>query len=239
MRAVCVLSVVLLGCASAAPSHDADAGPSYVDAGAPLAPPPRRDDAGVPLARFVTSVVAFAPGGCAGFGAASMPDVVFGPPQGGGERMGSLDVVSLGERGEIVLGFAPVAIADGAGPDFIVFENAFWVAGDPNDPFAEPGEVSASEDGVVWKTWPCTATHAPFGACSGWKPVVSTPENGISPFDVARAGGEAYDLADIGLKRARYVRVRDMGSIQCPADPSRRTNNVGYDLDAIAIVNVE
>jgi hypothetical protein len=238
VAAVSVLSTVSFGCASSAPSV-ADSG-THGEAGAALvAPPPRRDDAGAPLARFVTTVVKFTPGDCAGFGATWMPDVVFGPPQGGGERMGSLDVVSLGEGGEIVLGFAPRAIIDGPGPDFVVFENAFWVAGDPSAPFAEPGEVSVSEDGVMWKTWPCTAAAPPYGACSGWKPVLSSPENGISPFDVARAGGEAYDLADVGLSRARFVRVRDVGKVKCPADPSQKTTNVGYDLDAIAIVNAE
>lgn len=232
-----LLSVFACG---SGPAALPDAGATHADAGAALVAPPRRDDAGAPLERFVTSVISFTPGDCAGFGIPSMPDVVYGPPQGAGDRMGSLDVVSLGHGGSIVLGFAPRAIVDGPGPDFIVFENAFWVAGDPQNPFAEPGEVSVSEDGVTWKTWPCTATKPPFGACSGWHPVYADPTtNGISPFDVARAGGEAYDLADVGLARARYVRVRDVGAMECPADPSQRTTNLGYDLDAIAIVNAE
>ncbi len=200
---------------------------------------PRRDDAGMPLDRFITQVIAFMPGDCAGFGAESMPDIVFGPPVGAGDRMGSLDVVSLGVGGTIEVGFAPRAIVDGPGPDFIVFENAFYVAGDPNQPYAEPGEVSVSDDGTTWKTYPCTATMPPYGACSGWKPVYSNPQNGISPFDPTKAGGEAYDLADVGLAHARYVRVRDMASEMCPSDPSKKTTNMGYDLDAIAIVNAQ
>ena len=239
VRAWWVLSVGLVGCGPAGPSASSDAGAPHGDASAPLVAPPRRDDAGAPLERFVTSVVRFAPGDCAGFGVTSLPDIVMGPPQGAGDHMGGLDVVSLGEGGEIVVGFAPRAIKDGPGPDFIVFENAFFVAGDPQNPFAERGEVSVSEDGATWKTFPCTATKAPFGACSGWKPVYSSPENGISPFDVARAGGEAYDLADVGLSRARFVRVRDVGATKCPSDPPQKTTNLGYDLDAIAIVNAE
>ena len=54
-----------------------------------------------------------------------MPDIVLGPPVGGGALAGSLDVVSLGFSGEIVLCFEPNAIVDGPGADFIVFENAF------------------------------------------------------------------------------------------------------------------
>jgi len=189
--------------------------------------------------RFVTRVVSFTPGACAGFGASAMPDVVYGPPRGAGDQQGGYDVVSLGVEGEIVLGFDD-AIVDGPGDDFTVFENVFFAGGNPQRPAADLGEVSVSDDGVTWKTWPCTATKPPFGACSGWHPVYADPTtNGISPFDVARAGGEAYDLADVGLARARYVRVRDVGAMECPADPSQRTTNLGYDLDAIAIVNAE
>jgi len=56
--------------------------------------------------RFVTKVVSFTPGDCAGFGLPSMPSVVLGPPVGAGSTAGGLDVVSLGYKGEVVLGFA-------------------------------------------------------------------------------------------------------------------------------------
>jgi hypothetical protein len=194
-------------------------------------------DAGVlPETRFVTRVVSFEPGECAGFGIPFMPDVVLGPPFGGGALAGSTDVVSLGSGGKIVLSFEPGAIADGPGPDFIVFENAFWAGGDPARVFAEPGEVSVSDDGVAWKTFPCTAKAAPFGACAGWHPVYSAPNNGISAVDPAVAGGDAFDLADVGLPRARFVRIVDKGGSVCPPPPDRPNTN-GFDLDAIAIVN--
>jgi hypothetical protein len=205
--------------------------------GAADSSPPRRDDAGAPLARFITKVVSFMPGDCAGFGAESLPDIVFGPPWGAGDRMGSLDVVSLGQGGTIVVGFEPSAIADGPGADFIVFENAFWIGGDSTQPFVELAEVSVSDDGATWKTFPCTAIANPYGACSGWKPVYSNSQNGISPFDPSKAGGEAYDLADVGMTRAKFVRIRDMGQTTCPADPSKKLPNLGYDLDAIAVIN--
>jgi hypothetical protein len=211
------------------------------DGGVPDAPVrdavPSPHEAGPPPERFVTEVVSFTPGACAGFGIPAMPGVVQGPPRGAGALFGGTDVVSLGERGEIVLGFSPWIIVDGDGPDFLVFENAFWAGGDPNKPFADPGEVSVSDDGEDWRTFPCTATQFPWGACSGWHPVYSSPENGISPFDPAKAGGEAYDLADVGLARARFVRIRDVGFEKCPQDPSLRTTTVGYDLDAVAVVN--
>ncbi len=187
--------------------------------------------------RFVTKAV-FTPGDCAGFGIPNMPRIVEGPPVGGGAQMGSIDVVSLGNSGEIVLSFEPNAIVDGEGPDFIVFENAFFAGGDPSKPSAEPGEVSVSDDGVAWTSYPCTATAYPFGACAGWHPVYSSPENGISPVDPKVAGGDAFDLADLGVKMAHFVRIRDKASTACPPNPNKTTTN-GFDLDAVAIVNAQ
>jgi hypothetical protein len=186
--------------------------------------------------RFVTTVVSFTPGECAGFGIPNMPDVVLGPPVGAGELAGSLDVVSLGIGGEIVLSFEPNAIVDGPGADFIVFENAFFAAGDPQKPAADLGEVSVSDDGATWKTYPCAPrASAPYGACAGWHPVYSAPGNGISPVDPSVAGGEAYDLSEVGLASARFVRIRDMKTSRCDTTP--KPTNAGFDLDAIAIVH--
>jgi hypothetical protein len=194
-------------------------------------------DAGVLAAdRFITKVVSFTPGSCAGFGQAAMPHVVEGPPIGGGSGMGSTDVVSLGGQGEIVVSFEPNAIVDGPGVDFLVFENPFDVAGNASNVFAEPGEVSVSDDGVNWTVFPCTATSYPYGECAGWHPVFSNPDNGISPVDPATAGGDSFDLADVGVTLARYVRVRDKTMESCPPGPGGPTSN-GFDLDAMAIVN--
>lgn len=185
--------------------------------------------------RFVTEVVSFAPGACAGFGASVMPDIVLGPPAGTGRGSGSLDVVSLGIGGEIVVSFGENAIVDAAGPDFVVFENAFF-GGSGTEPFADLGEVSVSEDGQTWTTFPCTpGDKAPYGTCAGWRPVFSTPRNGISPLDPAAAGGDAYDLADLGLTKARFVKIRDLGTATCEGQP--RPTNLGFDLDAIAILH--
>jgi hypothetical protein len=215
-----------------------DAGAGQGDAGT---------DAGGP---FVTRVVSFAPTDCAGFGAASLPRIVEGPPIGGGTSRGSTDVVSLGSGGRIVVGFDPNAIVDGPGPDFVVFENPFWVGGNSNDIYAEPGEVSVSDDGETWYIFPCTptvdpqsalgtGTAPPYGACAGWHVVYSTPQNGISPFDPSAGGGDPYDLADVGLKHARFVRIVDMTEEACPDAGSEKPTTNGFDLDAIAILHAE
>jgi hypothetical protein len=216
-----------------APGGVADAGeasdaPSDAGAG-------QGEGGGLAADRFVTGVVSFTPGPCAGFGQSAMPGIVEGPPKGGGASQGSLDVVSLGVGGEIVLSFAPNAIVDGPGVDFIVFENPFDIGGNPDDPYAEPGEVSVSEDGTTWATYPCTATSYPYGECAGWHPVYSAPGNGISPVDPSTAGGDPFDLADVGLTEARFVRIRDVSGEVCPDAGGPTTD--GFDLDAISIVN--
>lgn len=182
--------------------------------------------------RFVERVVSFVPGADASFGHDQLPDIVLGPPKGAGACQGSLDAVSLGVGGEIVVEMG-TTIVDGPGPDFIVFENAFLAGcrGDESQVYAEPGEVAVSEDGVEWHVFPCTATEFPFGSCAGWRPVHANPEGDISPFDVEKAGGDPFDLADIGIERARFVRIRDMGSAK-GGPPS-----AGFDLDAIAVLN--
>jgi hypothetical protein len=190
----------------------------------------------LPADRFITTVVSFTAGTCAGYGQAKMPGVVEGPPIGGGSGMGSTDVVSLGGQGEIVVSFAPNTIVDGPGVDFLVFENPFDIAGNASNLYAEPGEVSVSEDGVNWTVFPCTATSYPYGECAGWHPVFSNPDNGISPVDPSDAGGDPFDLSDIGVTEARYVRVRDKTMESCPSGPGGPTSN-GFDLDAMAIVN--
>jgi hypothetical protein len=217
----------------------------FVDVADPIADKPRVDggfvgpDGGVIRAdRFITKVVSFTPGACAGFGAAEMPEIILGPPIGAGTLKGSFDVVSLGIGGEIVVSFEPNAIIDGPGSDFIVFENAFFAGGSSSQPVADPGEVSVSEDGVTWKAYACTpGGGAPYGSCAGWHPVHSTPHNGISPIDPGAAGGEAYDLSELGLVTARFVRIRDRSTATCEGQP--KPTNIGFDLDAIVVVNAQ
>lgn len=178
-----------------------------------------------PGARYATRVVSACFGGGASFGRERFPEIVYGPPKGGGCCGGSLDVVSLGEGGSITLAFDDV-IVDGPGVDFIVFENAFDVGHDPEVPYAEIATVEVSADGVTWTAFPCTATSFPYGGCAGWHPVLGNVEDGIDPLDPAVAGGDPYDLADIGAPAARFVRITDRADV--PGS---------FDLDAVGIVN--
>lgn len=182
-----------------------------------------------PGPRFATRVVAehFGPG--QNFGRNKLPGIVLGPPKGGGTKSGSLDVASLGNGGSITLAFDGNAIVDGPGPDFIVFENPFAVGGDVDDPYAELGTVAVSDDGVTWTSFPCTATAYPYGSCAGWHYVYANAsvDGGVAEAtDPATAGGDQFDLHDLGLAQARFVRVTDRPDLPTV-----------FDLDAVSIVN--
>jgi hypothetical protein len=176
---------------------------------------------------FADAVHSFMPGPNAGFGQNGYPDIVLGPPIGGGNG-GGLDVLSLGNGGVIVLEFTDIGLVDGPGVDLIVFENAF--AG-----WAETGVVAISDDGETWAEWPCDAANVDDGypGCAGFANVWSTPDNGIDPTDPAVAGGDPFDLADLGVESGRFVRIRDSGA------NSYAGTSGGFDLDAVAIVHGE
>jgi hypothetical protein len=184
---------------------------------------------------YAREVVSFELGEGAGFGEDELPDVVLGPPDGRGVLSGSLDVLSLGKAGNIVLGFGELDMVDGDGADFVVFENAFWPGGDATLVFAEPGEVSVSDDGVEWHTFPCDAEGdgaGRFAGCAGWSPALEYDPSADVPLDPDVTGGDAFDLADVGLARARFVRITDVSL--AGSAPS-----AGFDLDAVGIVHVE
>lgn len=185
------------------------------------------EDAGVDAgpSPWADQVVSFTPGAGAGFGQSNFPQIVLGPPVGSGNSSGSTDVLSLGDQGEIVLAFTDEIIVDGTGPDFTVFENAFTG-------FIETGVVAVSDDGSTWFEFPCAAVlDGGTEGCAGVHPVYSNPTNGISATDPTVSGGDPFDLAQLGVPRARFVRIRDSGKNHY-APPSG-----GFDLDAIAVVN--
>jgi hypothetical protein len=215
---VFVASLLLLACSGAAPeSVPGDPVTGYECNGAG--------------ARFATGVVSVAFGLGQNFGQDRFPEAVLGPPQGGGCCAGSTDVTSLGDGGSVVLEFDHDVIVDGPGTDFLVFENAFQPAGGAAETvFAELATVSVSQDGETWASYPCTAEAYPYGACAGWHPVLANAKtNSIDPLLADAAGGDPFDLADVGLAWARYVRIQDR--------PESDGGAGTFDLDALAITN--
>ena len=177
-------------------------------------------------------------------------------------------VVSLGIGGSIILDMGECEIVDGTGKDFIVFENAFFITNDKtpasslpqkaiNDPasvnvFAEPGTVSVSEDGTLFHSFPCDPNipittalgtisfyNGLQSGCAGITPTLDKGDIFIPGLENG-SGGDAFDLSDIGINRARYVKITSAGTYKKPADPDNPGNGSGgFDLDAIIVINGE
>jgi hypothetical protein len=210
---------------------------------------------------YADELVDYSIGAGGGFGQSLLPDVVLGPPTGMGLFNGSTDVLALGEDGWIELAFTDNAVFDGPGVDFTVFENAILEIGaqfETQPPFVEPARVSVSQDGLVWVDFPCALVPQPlpleppyYPGCAGVYPVLSDQEephasvptdeplenlvgrNALTLQAPAGAGGDGFDLADVGLAWIRYVRVQGADFVQGPVGP----DNFGFDLDAVAAVS--
>jgi hypothetical protein len=206
---------------------------------------------------FVDSVVEVHYGSNAGFGQESFPDIVLGPPQGAGMTAGSSDVLSLGDGGSITLEFTDNIVRDGEGPDLIIFENAFYSGGDPLNAFVEAGFVEVSQDGVHFYRFANDYNPAglPVNNPDNWHgfagvhPVYSNSEDDTDPTNPDTAGGDAFDLGELGLDTIRFVRIIDTNEPPEAAldddgdpvyDPGQITElKSGFDLDAIAAVHSE
>ena len=184
--------------------------------------------------QFAGAVEDYQPAAGATFGADQLPDVVLGPPEGGGEHVGSLDVVSLGCGGSIVLRFDPPIRNRPDGPDFLVFENP--VVTSAGGVFAEPGLVGVSSDGVTFVDFPCAPEESPPEGCAGVAPVLSNGSNLFDPTDPAAAGGDPYDLEDLGLSEVSYVRIIDRSDASPEASVWCGGASAGFDLDAVSVI---
>jgi hypothetical protein len=181
---------------------------------------------------FVDRIVSFEPGDGAGFGKDKLPEIVLGAPRGHGKLEPSDHVLSLGKGGKITLEFVDNEVFDGEGPDFIIFENAFLKApgDDPGNGFFELAKVEVSADGKEWKAFPFDAISRK--GCAGHHPVLANPdENDIDPTDPEKAGGDPFDLKEVGLAMIRFVRITDL------ENASGSGGTMGFDLDAVAAVH--
>jgi hypothetical protein len=157
---------------------------------------------------------------------------LYGPPEGKGAFKGSLDVV---ENVETLTVEFQSPIVDGPGADVVVFENVFNISGQPFRRSLEPARLSFSRDGQSWSSHPTELqdARAPgnfrhYDGFAGITPTYATPSNGLSPNDPA-AGGDPFDLARVGLERARYLRIDYWNYDALPAIASPP------DIDAIMV----
>ncbi len=210
-----------LVCALTACGGDMTSGP-WDGSPDPIAPP-----------IYASEVLDFIPGENAGYGQDKLPDIVLGGPRSPGAGAGSTHVLSLGIGGEVLLGFEARTVVDGPGPDFVVFENPFTTVGPPGV-FAELAEVSVSTDAMNWHTFACDASNldsGPWPGCAGWRTVLDYDVENMDPLDPTLSGGDAFDLADLGLTEAKFVRIRDLST-------EGDAPTAGFDLDAVGAVHL-
>jgi hypothetical protein len=141
-------------------------------------------------------------------------------------------ILSLGAGGTIVLRFEP-PIVDGAGADFTVFENAFaYSLGGRDRIYAEPGHVAVSRDGLTYASYPCDPQT--LAGCAG----TASTNGDRDPYDPRVSGGNAFDLAQIGLDSIRYVRITDvvLSIANNPIHPYYDPTLSGFDLDAVLAI---
>lgn len=184
---------------------------------------------------FAEEVIDYSPGPGVtegtGFGITSR---ILGGPRGGGSNQASTDALSLGQAGSVTLGFGENWIENGAGADFIVFENPLVVGSDPNTVYAELFFVEVSSDGTNFARFDSLSLNpgpiGPFGTMNrslvsglgGTGPVLANVDtNSIDPFDPNAAGGNAFDLSalsghslvlsgSVQLDQIRFLRLVDV-----------------------------
>jgi hypothetical protein len=219
------LATSVLAAACSEPSDGLDDGGAPVEGAC--------EEVGAPEDPWADCVDAFEPAEGVSFGHAMIPEIVLGPPVGGGELVGGTDVASLGCGGSITLGFAEPWPMDGPGPDLVVFENAFRSG---QTTFVEPAQVLVSDDGEDWRAFPCEPDGGPEPppGCAGLHPVLATEPG--AEIDPATAGGDVFDLADVGLAEARWVRLIDRTAEHYGSDTWCLGAAGGFDLDAVATV---
>jgi len=192
-----------------------------------------------PVPGYATEVVEVTYGPYAGFGQGQFPQIVLGPPKGIGVDAGGTDVLSLGRGGTITVGFGDACIVDGPGVDLVVYENAFWEAGDPENLYIETAVVAVSADGILFIPFPASYDDAldlgdpeRYEGYAGVAPVMPGD-------DQATNGGDRFDLADIGIDTVRYVRITDTnGDPLDTGDLVGAPPQAGFDLDAVGGIHV-
>ena len=236
-----------------------------------------RANRGVNADPFADAVKVFRPLAEGGHGSGFVPLNVTGPPDGRGTyapASAAGEVLSLHARdaefslplesagGSVVLSFEDNIIELGPGEDFTVFENVFFINGDPNQRFMEPAIVSVALFEGEWFRFPIDVVP-PAGPSS--TPVEMDPfyynrgfagrnaTTGSDPTDPARSGGDAFDVNELGiagLTWIRYIRIQSTGHQAIRddfgGDPVRHLQMLdsisgegssGFDLDAVSAVN--
>ncbi len=193
--------------------------------------------AGMPI----DTVLSFTPGSGQDFGhgADVFPENIFGLPSTNASETvpaaAETDILSLGLKGEIIVGVKDYYIVDGDGADFTVFENAFLNQA-TEKVFAEPAVISVSVDGIHF-------VEFPFDSLSLAGLAGKTPTHGDqNPYNPEVSGGDSYDLADLGLNQISWIKIRDVATYASLDEDSPYYYPLvmlsGFDLDAVLGINI-
>lgn len=179
------------------------------------------------------SVISFSPGNNATFGQSFLPSNVLGNPDTSATPFvpsaTESEILSLGDGGEIILGFFKNPIIDGNGVDFTVFENVFYVFGNENDPFKETAFVSVSKNGTNFFQFPFDPQT--LQGLAGTEPTFGNQ----NPQDPNVSGGNSFDLQAVGLDTVYFVKLADTDN--SVVDGSMNFVGGDFDLDAVVAVN--
>jgi hypothetical protein len=170
-----------------------------------------------------------------GQGSEYFPKNIFGPPcriaSAQMQAAADSDVVSIGKKGWLIVGFKDKYVVDKEGPDFTIFENPF-LNNATQKVFAEPAKVEVSQDGINYIEFPYD--EKTLEGCAGVRPVYGKKD----PFDPTQSGGDRFDLKDLGLKYIKYIKITDISEIVSKYPGSKYYQPeglvLGFDLDAVA-----
>lgn len=126
-------------------------------------------------------------------------------------------VVSLGDKGEIIFALKHRGcLHDGPGADFTIFENVFRYNGDKV--YQEIAKVGVAESNhpKKYRWFPCSPQKGEILGCAG---LIPTAE-----------GGDEFDLANLGVKKACYIKIKDIGINQGHGGQTQ-----GFDFDALSL----
>jgi hypothetical protein len=131
----------------------------------------------------------------------------------------------LGHGGTIVYEIKGGELIDRDGPEFVIYGDSVFT----DAVETAKVEVAMEDDPSSYEEFPCDSVNSPFMSCAGVHPV-----NTGRAKDPLLIGGDAFDLAKIGVRRARFIKITDTGDNKNSSDFSF---SAGFDLDSIALIH--
>jgi len=131
----------------------------------------------------------------------------------------------LGHGGSIVYEITGGELIDGDGPDFVIYGDSVF-----SDAIETAKiEVALEDNPSSYIEFPCDSVNPPFMNCAGVHPVKVGREE-----DQLKVGGDAFDLARIGIKKIRFIKITDTGDNKDGID---LLYTDGFDIDSISLIH--